>query len=140
MKKLYYSVFLFGVYGLLWVIDDLPHEILGVLIGMLLLGHLMVNARWFGNLWKGSYGGRRKWMTIVNGLFFLAMVATLVTGLMYSRDLFPYLAFHQSAKAFKKIHEACAMVSAGCLLLHTYFHKELVFTYITKLRERFRRS
>lgn len=136
MKKAYYAIILFAAYGLVWATDHLLHEICGVLLCGLLLVHLLINNGWFRSLFKGRYNSRRKWTAVCNFGFLLFVAAAAVTGMMYSKDLFAGLPFHESDKIYKKIHEMFAYFTVAFLICHTFWHWRVVGGYLKKIMQK----
>lgn len=67
------------------------HEWLGVLLFALFLLHHALNIKWYASLFKGRYSGLRILMVTVNFLLLAAMIGTMISGIMLSREVFDFL-------------------------------------------------
>lgn len=86
-----------------WWLDNLSHELFGTALFALVIGHNVFNRRWYGGVTKRKLDAVR----IVNlaTIVCLAIVMTimLVTSLLISRDLFPFMAL-DGAFTVREIH------------------------------------
>lgn len=68
------------------------HEWTGVTLCVLFLLHHALNPGWHRGLFKGRYSASRVWLTVVDLLLTLAMVAVIVSAILVSRHVFDFLA------------------------------------------------
>ena len=71
--------------------ENLHHEILGATVFVLFFIHNGLNWRWYKNLFKGKYTLSRSLQTGCNLLLCAAMLCTIASALMLSRDVFYFL-------------------------------------------------
>lgn len=67
------------------------HEWLGILLFALFIFHHALNIKWYANLFKGRYSGLRILMVAVNFMLLAAIIGTMVSGIMLSREIFNFL-------------------------------------------------
>lgn len=71
-----------------WWLENLPHEIFGTALFVLLAWHIVVNRFWFKNLTKGRYDLRRAVALVLHLLLIGNMLVLLVTSIVISKSLF----------------------------------------------------
>lgn len=79
-----------------WWLDNLPHELLGTAMFVLLGWHVHTNRNWFRNLTKGRYGARRTLIVAFHLALILNMLIVLVTSLFVSKSIFVALGLPNS--------------------------------------------
>lgn len=67
------------------------HEWLGTTLFALFILHHILNLNWYKTLFKGKYKAPRILLTTVNMLLFAAMLGTIISGVMLSREVFGFL-------------------------------------------------
>lgn len=86
-----------------WWLDNMSHEVFGLALFALVIGHNVFNRRWYGNVRKG----RRDAVRLVNIFTIIclavAMLVMLATSLLISRDLVPFMVL-DGAFAVREIH------------------------------------
>jgi len=68
--------------------DNAIHEILGVFILLLFIGHNVLNRRWYMATGRGKTNLLRILQTVVNFLLLVVMVTVTVTGVLISQTVF----------------------------------------------------
>lgn len=84
------------------------HEWLGALLFVLWIIHHLLNARWYGALFRGRYTLYRGIQTIVNILLMAAMLATMVSAVTLSRGVFAFLPISGGIALARSMHIAGA--------------------------------
>lgn len=74
-----------------WWLDNIPHELFGTVMFVLLAWHIYTNRTWFKNLVKGRYGLRRVLVVGFHLALILNMLILMVSSLSISRALFRFL-------------------------------------------------
>ncbi|WP_261335444.1 DUF4405 domain-containing protein [Rhizobium leguminosarum] len=74
-----------------WWLDNLPHELFGTAMFVLLAWHVYTNRTWFKNLAKGHYGLRRALVVVFHLALILNMLILLASSLFISKALFRFL-------------------------------------------------
>lgn len=74
-----------------WWLENLPHELFGTAIFVLLAWHIYVNRFWFTKLFRGHYDTRRAFVVLLHVLLMVGMAILLVTSIVISKSLFAFL-------------------------------------------------
>jgi hypothetical protein len=74
-----------------WWLDNLPHELFGTAMFLLLAWHVYTNRTWFKNIAKGRYGLRRALVVGFHLALILNMLILLISSLAVSKALFRFL-------------------------------------------------
>lgn len=83
--------------------ENLHHEMLGAAVFILFFIHNGLNWRWYKNLFKGKYTLSRSLQAGCNLLLCAAMLCTIASALMLSRDVFYFLNLTNSGLG-RKLH------------------------------------
>lgn len=70
------------------------HEIIGIFLLVLFILHNILNLNYYKNMFKGKYNLKRITMLVINTLFTVTMVITIITGIMSSTELFSNMFTH----------------------------------------------
>ncbi|MDM8156328.1 hypothetical protein QUV96_01595 [Amedibacillus dolichus] len=73
------------------LIGDRAHEWLGAGMFVLWILHHLLNLRWWTHLTKGRYSLVRTLSLLINLALFAAMLTTMVSGIILSREVFAFL-------------------------------------------------
>ncbi len=106
-------------YGLL---GEAYHEWIGT--GMLLLfaAHHVLNRKWMGSLRKGKYTPFRVLQTVIVLAVLLTMLGSMISGILLSRHVFPYVDVHGMAMPARNVHMVCAYWNLVLMSLHLGLH------------------
>lgn len=74
-----------------WWLDNIPHEIFGTAIFVLVAWHIAINRSWFRNLFRGRYDGRRVFTVLLHVFLIVNMAALLATSVVISRSVLAFL-------------------------------------------------
>jgi hypothetical protein len=86
-----------------WWLDNVPHEIFGVAVFVLIAWHITLNRSWFANLFRGRYNGRRMFTVLLHMLLIANMAVLLVTSVFISKSLLAFLPLPDST-LLREIH------------------------------------
>ena len=70
---------------------DIVHEILGVALFVIWAVHIILNRRWYGAIFKGSYNPYRVMQTVINCCILIFTIFLMISGIMLSNHLFTFL-------------------------------------------------
>lgn len=70
---------------------DIVHEILGVALFVLWAVHIILNHRWYGNLFRGRYKTRRIIQTVINCGILICTIFLMISGIILSNHVFTFL-------------------------------------------------
>lgn len=102
------------------------HEWLGLAMLILLLAHHTLNAGWIKNLGKGRYQPYRIVQTVLVVLALLAMLGTMISGVILSRYLFAFLPIVGGQEAARLTHLLCSYWSFLLMSLHLGIHWNMI--------------
>lgn len=97
--------------------ESIAHEWAGLALFAVILVHLILNRRWFGNLFRGKYNPARSISTTADAALILAVILIAVSGMVISGYAFAPLNLSGSSWG-RKIH----FVSTAWLFLLCGFH------------------
>lgn len=104
-----------------WWLDNLPHEIFGTAMFVLLARHIFVNRHWFRRLLRGHYDGRRVVATALHLGLVINMAVLLVTSIAISKSVFGFLSIHDSISV-REVHWFSAYWVMIVVGLHVGIH------------------
>lgn len=107
------------------------HEWLGALLFVLWIIHHLLNARWYGALFRGRYTLYRSIQTII--LLMAAMLATMVSAVILSREVFAFLPISGGIALARSMHIAGAFWAFVLMSLHLGLHWNMVLGMIRKM-------
>lgn len=113
------------------MMDNRMHEWTGVTLCVLFLLHHALNPGWHRGLFKGRYSASRVWLTVVDLLLTLAMVAVIVSALLVLRHAFDFLGLRMRAVG-RRIHMPATMWVFVLTGLHIGLHWHIVLGKVAK--------
>ena len=128
------TVLLLGQMGY-HMMDNRMHEWTGVTLCVLFLLHHALNPGWHWGLFKGRYSASRVWLTVVDLLLTLAMVAVIVSAILVSRHVFDFLGLRMRAVG-RRIHMPATMWAFVLTGLHIGLHWHIVLGKLGKAGKR----
>ncbi len=117
------------------MMDNRMHEWTGVTLCVLFLLHHALNPGWHRGLFKGRYSASRVWLTVVDLLLTLAMVAVIVSALLVLRHAFDFLGLRMRAVG-RRIHMPATMWAFVLTGLHIGLHWHIVLGKLGKAGNR----
>jgi hypothetical protein len=112
-----------------WWLDNLPHELFGTALFVLLAWHLAVNRLWFKNLLRGRYDGRRVVMALLHLLLIANMLVLVITSVIISKSVFAPLPIPDSIY-LRDIHWFAAYWVMIVVGIHLGLHWTRVMTMV----------
>lgn len=103
------------------------HELLGILFFALYFLHQALNIRWYRALFKGTYTFRRSLNTTVDIILFAEVLALMISGVMISESIMPFLNFG-SVSVGRTIHTLASHWYLMLVSIHLGLHLEMIFT------------
>lgn len=104
--------------------ENVQHEWMGASAFILFLTHNGLNWKWYKNLFKGRYGAVRILQTAVNGLLWVAMICTIASAFMLSRDVF-YAWGMMNAGVGRRLHMVATVWTFLLLSFHLGLHWQM---------------
>lgn len=108
-----------------WWLENLPHEVFGTAVLVLVGWHLTVNRRWFGKFTRGRYDARRVSIVALHAILIVNMLILSVTSVVISKSLFASLPIPDSIY-LREVH----WFSAYWVLLFVGAHLGLHWTRV----------
>lgn len=113
------------------MMDNRMHEWTGVTLCVLFLLHHALNPGWHRGLFKGRYSASRVFLTGVDVLLTLAMIAVIVSAILVSRHVFDFLGLRMRAVG-RRIHMPATMWAFLLTGLHIGLHWHIVLGKLDK--------
>ena len=116
----------------------LLHEVAGIGIIGLFAAHLMINRQWIGSVasrFTEKIGFKAKAMFVLNAVLLGTMSATIVSGILISEQLFPFVSakFASSLGVLLSLHAVFSWLTLGILMAHTLVHWRWIVSLIKRL-------
>ncbi|KQV22148.1 hypothetical protein ASC97_27635 [Rhizobium sp. Root1203] len=115
-----------------WWLDNLPHEVFGTGLFVLLCWHVYVNRTWFKNLTRGKYDARRAVRVFLHAGLLVNMGVLLVTSVVISKSVFAWLPIPDSVY-LREIHWFAAYWVIIVTGIHVGLHWERLRTSLLNL-------
>jgi hypothetical protein len=119
------------------ILDGLPfHETAGLVIGVAVLSHILLNWRWVKNatikIFNPKLPGKIRFSYLLNLLLLITMTTIIITGIFISRVLFPNLAVgnQHSMRALHNLSSYLTLVLVG---IHVGIHWQWVMNVWKKM-------
>lgn len=104
------------------LVGEEAHEWLGVGIFALFVLHHILNVKWSKSLFKGKYTPYRIAQTAIVALVTLAMLGSMISGILLSRTVFMFLGNRPLRAIARTAHLICAYWGFAFLSLHLGLH------------------
>ena len=114
------------------LIGETFHEAIGTAMLVLSIVHLILHLKWWKALPKGKYTAYRTFITVLNILLLVLMLAQPLSGIAMSHHLFTFLKLSGVAGTARAIHLAASYWSFVLMSLHLGLHMDLVIRGIKK--------
>ena len=109
------------------------HEWFGAGMLILFLAHNVLNARWYGNLFKGNYRLLRIVQTIVNFSVLISMLCLGYSGIVMSRHVFAALPIHGPMATARSMHMAASYWGFVLMSIHLGMHWGMIVGMFRRL-------
>ncbi len=114
------------------ITGDSAHEWLGAGIFVLWIVHHVLNYKWYRDLFRGKYTLVRGVRTGVNFLLLLAMLGTMVSAVILSREVFAFLPITGGIALARSMHILCTFWSFILMAIHLGLHWNWVLGMLRK--------
>lgn len=105
---------------------DLLHEVFGSVMTALFILHIILNWKWYANIFKGKYSVISITWTVINILCLVSLIAQGVSGIVLSNYVFIFLNFESGFSLARKVHLACGYWSLIFVSLHLGLHWSMI--------------
>lgn len=117
------------------LIGQAVHEWIGIGIFVLFLLHHILNSRWSRSILKGKYTLLRIWQTALVVAVLLAMIGSMVSGVILSRHALSFLPIHGGRSFARKLHMLSAYWGFVFMSLHLGLHWSMILGIVKKHRK-----
>ena len=131
-KKLFIDILMFILMLLEFskgYLSNILHEIIGIILLLLLIIHLILNRTYLKNIPKGKYNTKRIIIIIVDSIFILSYVISIILGILTSEELFISLNVHSIS--ITKLHKIISYLNVILLGLHLGINFTFIFGKLT---------
>ena len=111
---------------------DPAHEWLGTGMFVLWIIHHILNVKWHSHLFRGHYTPFRIVQTIVNLMLFLAMLGTMVSTVILSREVFAFLPLSGGIALARPMHIFCSFWGFVLMSAHLGLHWNMILGIIRR--------
>ena len=115
------------------LIGRTSHEWIGAGMFVLFIVHHIFNRKWSGNLFHGKYSSYRSLQTVSAVLVFLAMLGSMVSAVLISREVFAFLPISGGRSFGRTLHMLCAYWGFLFLSFHLGIHWNMILGMAGKL-------
>lgn len=114
---------------------QLLHEIFGIALLGLFIIHNVLNINFYKTLFKGKYNVQRLITTIIDLLFLLCMLFTIILGVPISEKIFSFLNLNGNM-TIRKLHTIFGYWGLIILAIHLGLHFKMIFAKLkNKVKE-----
>ena len=115
------------------LIGRTAHEWIGAGMFVLFIVHHILNRKWSGNLFHGKYSSYRSLQTVSAVLVFFAMLGSMVSAVLISREVFAFLPISGGRSFGRTLHMLCAYWGFLFLSFHLGIHWNMILGMAGKL-------
>lgn len=115
------------------LIGRTAHEWIGAGMFVLFIVHHILNRKLSGNLFHGKYSSYRSLQTVSAVLVFLAMLGSMVSAVLISREVFAFLPISGGRSFGRTLHMLCAYWGFLFLSFHLGIHWNMILGMAGKL-------
>ena len=115
------------------LIGRTAHEWIGAGMFVLFIVHHILNRKWSGNLFHGKYSSYRSLQTVSAVLVFHAMLGSMVSAVLISREVFTFLPINGGRSFGRTLHMLCAYWGFLFLSFHLGIHWNMILGMAGKL-------
>lgn len=105
---------------------ETAHEWIGAGMFVLFLLHHILNGSWHKNLFRGKYPPIRIFLTVIDVLTLLSMIAQMYSGIVLSRHVFAFLPIESGLAFARRLHILGAYWGFLLMSLHLGLHWNMV--------------
>lgn len=111
---------------------DSAHEWLGAGMFVIWIAHHILNFHWHRQIGKGKYSPFRILQLVVNLLLFVAMLGTMVSGIILSREVFAFLPISGGLALARRMHIVSAFWGFVLMALHLGLHWNMILGMVRR--------
>ncbi|MFD1774843.1 DUF4405 domain-containing protein [Paenibacillus rhizophilus] len=115
-----------------YITGNRVHENVGVTLLGLFIAHIFLNRRWFSSLLQGKHNFRRILQIGLNILFLAAMAVMMVSGILISSDLFPFIPV-KNDMIFRQMHVQMAYWGFIIMAVHIGFSWGMILNSVRRM-------
>lgn len=116
------------------LVQEAPHEYLGIALFALVIAHVVLNRRWFKALFRGCCNAVRALQLIVIVGFLACILGQAVSSVVLSKHAFGFLPAIEGASWARRVHMLCSYWGFALAFAHAGLHiKTGVRRYARKL-------
>ena len=116
------------------------HEWIGAGMFVLFLAHHILNGNWHKNLFCGKYSPMRIFLTVIDVLTFVSMIAQMYSGILLSRHVFAFLPIESGLVLARRLHILGSYWGFLLMSLHLGLHWNMVINKLKRRKEPLSRS
>ena len=105
---------------------ETAHEWVGAGMFVLFLLHHILNGSWHKNLFRGKYSPMRIFLTVIDVLTLLSMIAQMSSGIVLSRHVFAFLPIESGLAFARRLHILGSYWGFLLMSLHLGLHWNMV--------------
>lgn len=113
------------------VTGEKAHEWLGMAMFVLIVAHNILNAKWYASIFRGRYDVLRVSRSLVNILLLMAMLATMVSGILLNSFVYP-LSIAGTMATARVLHLAGSHWSFVLMSVHLGLHWGIITGFADK--------
>ena len=117
------------------VTGEKAHEWLGTAMFVLIVAHNLLNAKWYASIFRGRYNVLWVSRSLVNILLLIAMLATMVSGILLNSFVYPLSIVGTMATA-RVLHLAGSYWSFALMSIHLGLHWGIIMGFVDKKLKR----
>lgn len=115
-----------------YITGNMVHEVIGVMVLILFIVHNFLNRRWYITILKGKHNIRRILQIGINLLFLITMVLMMISALLISTDLFPFIPINNDM-VLRQIHVQTAYWGFILMAVHIGFSWGIIINSVRKM-------
>lgn len=111
---------------------ETAHEWVGAGMFVLFLAHHILNGGWHKNLFRGKYPPMRIFLTAIDVLTFVSMIAQMYSGIVLSRHVFAFLPIGSGLALARRLHILGSYWGFLLMSLHLGLHWNIVMGVVKR--------
>ena len=104
------------------LVQEVPHEWLGVALFVLVGAHVFLNRKWLGSVFRGRHNAARVLQIVTIAGLLLCMLAQVVSSLVLSKHAFAFLPAFPGAAWARRMHMLCSYWAFIFAFAHSGLH------------------
>nr|WP_207758122.1 DUF4405 domain-containing protein [Clostridium botulinum] len=112
------------------------HEILGIVLTLLVIGHLALNFNWFKNIFKKLFNknisSKTRVSYFINIILGLLVLVIFISGILISVTIFKDIS-STNRQAWAFIHRKASLIALILCLVHVYLHMNFIKSYLIRM-------